>query len=378
MKKQGKYKVFSYHVENYLIFYASIKKKKKLIAFAILEDIDFGTTLSILNDFLRKRVIQNYTIQLDTSEKFEKVIFVNIENSNKENIIKAFYSVQKEFTDLNISARFLRDRTLEQKFIDIIFEDINVDTSITKEGDAILVTDEEKAILFNFYRINFTNIEKKKYFLFTFLNLIKNIRRTGFLMFYFTIDYSEKIKFTSYFVEKYEQGKQMDNFEKRVNEFFKSDLVNRINVKTKDFGNIMWRLEITDIYFPLQDFNDMFSKQDQHSSMDVLRMNSIIEKKLSNHHIKHIRLNKNLLFINQSYLLLVLQHLESSIIQKIITTYSSKYFIYVLILSEVDYEKLLEIESIQLLDNVKPLHLKEIHQFNYEVFKKKYSSEIVS
>ena len=99
-------------------------------------------------------------------------------------------------------------------------------------------------------------------------------------------------------------------------------------------------------------------------------MNSIIEKKLANHQIKHVRLNKNLLFINQSCLLLVLHHLESNIIRKIIKTYISKYFIYILMLSEVDYEKLLEIESIHLIDNVKPLQLKEIHQFNYENFRK--------
>ncbi len=70
---------------------------------------------------------------------------------------------------------------------------------------------------------------------------------------------------------------------------------------------------------------------------------------------------------------LVLQHLESNSIQKIIENYNQKYFIYVLMLNQLDYEKLLEIESIKLIENIETIQLKEIHQFNYENFKKKKS-----
>lgn len=147
-------------------------------------------------------------------------------------------------------------------------------------------------------------------------------------------------------------------------------MVKTKSIEINDFSNVLWRLGIIDTYFPLQDFTEMFSTEHQQFSIDLLGMNSIIEQKLSNHHIKYVRLIKNLLFINQMYLLLVLPHLDSPAIQKIIETYSSKYFLYIVLLNQSDYEKLLEIETIQLLDNVKPLQLHEIRQFNYENFMK--------
>ncbi|MFX1370555.1 MAG: hypothetical protein ACFFCE_01745 [Promethearchaeota archaeon] len=341
------------------------------MAFAILKDIDFNITLTILNSFLRKRIIQYYSIQLDTSEKYEKVIIVNIENSKKEEILRAFYLIQQEFIDSDIKAQFLKNARLENTFLGVIFREIHDKLSIKKQSDSILLLDEETSILYNFYKINFKSIKTKKYFLFTFIKVINNIRTKGVLIFHFKIDNMENIKFTSYFVEKCENEEHIKDSEKKINEFFNYELVKRHTMKIKEFGNFLWRLEIANNYFAFDEFNEMFVPTIQHTSMDLLRMNSIIEQKLSNHDIKYVRLNKNLLFINQAYLFLVLERLESKAIEKLIEKFSSKYFIYILILNQVDYEKLQEIESLILIDTVKLLHEREIHQFNYQNFSKK-------
>lgn len=84
-----------------------------MLAFAILEDIDFDDTISLLNKFLKKRIIHYYSIQVDTSEKFDKFIVVNFEHSEKKELIKAFHLVRQEFIDSTISAKFLKNQRLE-------------------------------------------------------------------------------------------------------------------------------------------------------------------------------------------------------------------------------------------------------------------------
>ena len=60
MVKKGKFKLLSYVIEDQLIFYKSLNKNKKILAFSIIEAESFFPLLQILSDFLRKRFIKYF------------------------------------------------------------------------------------------------------------------------------------------------------------------------------------------------------------------------------------------------------------------------------------------------------------------------------
>lgn len=53
--------------------------------------------------------------------------------------------------------------------------------------------------------------------------------------------------------------------------------MNKYILEVKDFSKFFWRLGITDNNFPLQDFNEMFSTENEQYSIDLLGINNIIE-----------------------------------------------------------------------------------------------------
>ena len=69
MVKKGKYRLFSYLLENHLIYYKSLKLNNKLIAFALIEYSNFKSVEPILDALLRNRVIKYYSIQIEINEK---------------------------------------------------------------------------------------------------------------------------------------------------------------------------------------------------------------------------------------------------------------------------------------------------------------------
>ena len=77
MIRKGKFKLFSYIVEDFLIFYKSINRNKKIISFSILESEDFFPLITILNNFLKQRFLNYYSIQISTTKRNKKLFFLN-------------------------------------------------------------------------------------------------------------------------------------------------------------------------------------------------------------------------------------------------------------------------------------------------------------
>ena len=90
MVRKGKFKILSYIVEEYLIFYTSLNRNKKILAFSIVETKDFYPLISILNNFLKKGFLNCYSIQIDISQRDNKFFILNFEDYRKERIIKFF------------------------------------------------------------------------------------------------------------------------------------------------------------------------------------------------------------------------------------------------------------------------------------------------
>lgn len=371
MAKKSKYRLFSYFIENQLIFYKSLKKKK-VIAFSIFEYLDFESLEPILNDFLRKRVIHYFSIQIDTEIKNKKIILLNFEDSKKENIIKSFYIIKQFLTEIEKPIKFFKDKILEKKFLAIFFLDISSNTCISKESEAIVIKNEEKLINFNFYSINFELVEQKNSFITNFLNLIENLSRRGFLIFNFQIEYNEEINFSVYFVDIYENDEENSNLERDINSFFHCNLINRQNIKIYEIFNYFWRLGVNNKYFFLKNFNIIFSPIKNIIIPDLTDINNHIEENLVKYQIEYIRLSNNLIIIEYSYLFMILEDLDPEYIYRILKDHYPKYFIYIFILNDLGYNKLLEMESIKSLDKIKIIHPEEIQKLNYQEFKRVY------
>ncbi|NVM34789.1 MAG: hypothetical protein HWN81_04285 [Candidatus Lokiarchaeota archaeon] len=370
MFKKGKYRLFSYFIENYLIYYKSIKKNNKIIAFAICEYLEFKSIEPILKDFLRKRAIHYFSIQIDINEKSEKILLLNFEDYKKENIIKSFNIVKQFLAEIEKPVKFLKEKFLEKKFLAIFLQDIKSNTSISKVSEAITISTEKELKFFNFYSINLDLIEQRKSFISNFLNLISNFSRRGFLIFNFQIDDSEEIKIFAYFVDICERNKNNSNIENNVNSIFHSNLISRQNIKIQEIYNYFWRLGVTDTFFFLNDFCNLFFLKKNSYSLDLLNINDQIEENLVKNQTEYVRLSPNLLFIEHNYLFIILENLDSEYIHRILKAHYPKFFIYILILNNLAYKKLLEMDSIKLLENIIIIHPKEIQKLNYQEFKR--------
>jgi len=369
MVKKGKYKLFSYLVENHLIYYKSLKKNNKIIAFAILQYINFKSIESLLNEFLINRIIHYYSIQIDTNEKNKNILLLNFEEYKKESIIKAFNIVKQNLGVVHSPARFLKEQVLEKLFLAFFFQNINFNTSITKISDSIIISAEQNSKFLNFYSIDLDAIKKKTSFVSTFLNLITSLGKKGFLIFNFTMDSSENIKISPYFVLECENIEKSFTTETLINNFFHCNLVKKQNVEIRNIFNFLWRLGIIDTFFFLNEYYELFSADKLTYSLDLLEINKLFERNLLKNQIEYMRLSKNLLFIEQTFVFLILESLNCDYVHRIIEKYYPKYIIYILILNDAGYKELQEIESAKLIENIRIINLKEIQKFNYKELK---------
>ncbi|KKN02432.1 hypothetical protein LCGC14_1117780 [marine sediment metagenome] len=371
MVKKGRFKLLSYIIEGHLIFYKSHSKNEKFIAFAIIEINFFNPIISLLNEFLKKKLIHYYSIQLNTFEKDKKEILLNFEDSKKERIIKVFNIIHQKLIETKIQIQFLNEKILEARFITQIFEDIKSTLSIINKSESVLITNNKDVKFLDFYRINLGIVKNKSSFIYNFLNLITSFKRKGYLIFNFKISLNNDVKLNSYFVEFRKNFEENLNIKKNVNNFFNFNLLEKQPIKIKAIFNFLWRLGITDDVFSLNNFQSLFINNDKNCTLSLLEFNSHLEQNLLNNQIKFIRLNKNLLLIEQSFLFLVLKKLDSLYILRIIEKYHSKYLIYITILHDLGYKKLLEISTINQVENIKILHPNKFQELNYKVFKNK-------
>jgi hypothetical protein len=371
MTKKGKFQLLSYLVDEYLIYYKSLNKNKKLVAFAIFETVNFNPIITVLNNFLRNRYIQYYTIQLNMVEHKKYTFILNFEEVKRENIIKTFNDLYKKLVEENNALRFLKNTKLERKFLEPIIKKLNSKVSIMKNGESLLLLNNENSFLLDFYSLDFDLLENKDSFVNNFIKIINNFEREGYLIFNFKIDNNDEIEIHPYFVENVIKNDNLFNIEKKVNTFFDNDILKRRNLKIRELYNYLWRLGISSEHFPLKYFNSLFTTQNQDDLTKLLKFNKIIEQNLLNHQIEFIRLSKNLIFIEEKILILILLKLDSEYIQKIIEKYHSKYCLYITILSKEELEKLLNISNFKSLNNIQILNSDEIINLDFSIFRNK-------
>lgn len=373
MNRKGKFQLLSYLIDENLIYYKSLNKNKKIVAFALFETILINPIISVLNHYLKKRYIPYYTIQWNTWAKEKIVFLLNFEEKKKESVIKIFNEVREKLCETNSTITFFKNSQLEWKFLEPILKESGSKTSLIKQSNSILVLNSNDSFLLDFYNVDLDYLENQEFFINNFLKILTSFNREGYLLFTFRINNNDEITFNPFYTEKYKREEDDSfNTENAINTFFNYTMLKKHTIKIKQIFNCLWRLGITDNYLSLNYFNELFLKEEKNGITKLLNFNKGFEQNLLQNHIKYIRLSNKLLLIEEKFLFVVLTKLNSDYIQKIIEKYHSKYFIYITILNEKEIKKLLDIPEFSSFQNLRILNTKEILEFNYDLFRNNY------
>lgn len=369
MVKKGKFNLLSYVIEDHLVFYKSLNKNKKILAFSIIEAESFYPLLQYLNEFLIKRFIKYFSIQLKVNEENKKIFLISFEEINKDEIIKLFNLVYQKINNIKNYLTFLTKESLEKKFLSIFNTNITSRLSISKSHDSILIKNHKFSTVYNFYTLNLDGVQTKFSFIPNFLNLACSFNIDGYLIINFKTILNDEINIAIYFVEINEGIDLNEKIDDKINNFYNYNLLIKQELELKRFFNYLWRYEIFNNNVLHKEFSELFYTADQYDFQNFANFSSQFETNLVKNNIEFTRLNKNLLLIEQRVLFYSSPFLDSKLILKILERYFSKFFIYILILDDKEYDKLLKINKIQLLENVEILNSKKFSKLNLKVFK---------
>jgi len=371
MVKKGKFKLLSYIIEENLIYYKSLNKNKKLVAFLILEVEFFKSILYILNDFLKKGFINYYSIQVNIDEVDKKQILINLEDDEKSKIIKIFNIINNKIINSRVNARFLKNKHLEKQFLGILYINKNSKIKVLKESDEFLLSNDNTTNIFELYSIQLELLSEKYAFLYDFTKLVYNFKKFGFLILNFRMNCNQGIVFTPYFVNIKNLTEKITNLGKEINDFFNQTLLKKQNICLKNVPLLLWRGNIFTDYYNFTAFIDLFSQSSQYDFNDLNNFNSQFDQSLFKNQISYKRINPNLLFINQNSLFIAIDKFAPQILLKLLKKFHAKYYIFLLILDEEVYEEVLKIDKIDFLSNIKVLNTAKFLALDFKVFKQK-------
>ncbi len=373
MVKKGKFKLLSFLIENQLIYYKSLNKNKKLLAFSIIETKTLLKIIPILNNFLKKRFLLYYSIQINIPKKRRKIILLNFIGNDKNRIIKFFSLINQQISECDKSVKFLKNRYLKRQFLYIISNKINVDINTMKLGDSLILKHDEEMQFLHFYQINCPFIKNKNVSLHNLLKLLNNFNRKGFLIFNIKVNNKEELIYHAYFIDiKCEQKNNSLDVEKEVNSLFKCELFKNVELNLKSLYCILWRTNISEIYYTLENGVNLFLSLSQFNFQKLSKFNTQFEKALQLNQINFHRINQNLLLIEDKILFLIFKDFHREDILRLLEKFYSRYFVIILILSQDEYKKLLDVNKIKFLENLKTLNYMDFVKLDFSVLKNEY------
>ncbi len=370
MKKRGKFNLLSYFVEKCLIFYNSKNQNKIIIAFAIIKSKDYLVLIPILEKYLKIQYINYFSIQIKIEEQIDNCILLNFRDTEKTQIIKVFNIIYYEITKNNEDLVFLEENELETKFLDLILIHSDSSIRIKKSFEEILFLQGENVLsYFRFYDLDFYAVKNNAAIIQKFLSLTKSFKVIGYLIINFEIGLNEDLIFSSYLIEINQKTKHESNIEKDVNSFFECNLLNKNILYPIDIFHILWRTKISESFPSQKNVKEIFSIKRSNDTSDLDGFNTRFEMLLRENRLKFVRISKNLLFIEETYLFFTVLELEYKVILNLLKRYYRKYYIFIISLSDQNYQKLKNIDKITLLERISILNLDMFSKFDINILK---------
>ncbi|MFX1233161.1 MAG: hypothetical protein ACFFBY_01270 [Promethearchaeota archaeon] len=367
MTKKGKFKLFSYLIEDNLIFYKSLNRTKKLYAFSIFKVSNFYQVIPKLNEFMKRGYFYYYAIQIDTSNQETFALFCFASNE-KTKLIELFNLIYNKLIDSDKSIKFYKEKKLEELFIKPIIKNLDFNIRLYKKEKGILIKNNLNHRFLEVYEIIY-NYDITPQIIIQLANLIKILNQKAYLILNFK-NFNHDIILDPYLIRNIE-GDILDpiNLEKEINNIFEVNLVKKSDVALSNIYRILWRLNLTDNHTPYKSNTQEKTPLLNLKALNLQEFNFNFEKLLKSNQIEFQRLNQYLTFINQKIILITLEKLNFKFILKIFKRFFSKYLIYLLILDETEYKKLLKIDKISLLKNIKIWNYRNFVNININDFR---------
>ncbi|MHA1457392.1 MAG: hypothetical protein ACTSR5_15690 [Promethearchaeota archaeon] len=330
MTKKGKFKLSSFLVEDFLIYYRSINKNHKLNAFAVALVSDFQDILPYLIQMLRKRYINYFSVQINVVEKREDLIIINLYNDKKDGIIRSFH---------------------------ILYEYLN------KKG---LIKNQNEMKVFKLYELDFKS-ENRSILVTNFINYLIDSELGGYFLLNVQFDEHDNIITRNLYINVSEKIQEDGTIiEEKINDFFDQELLKNIKININDVFSILWRKPLSNkqLFTKLPDWGIQSDEK-----LNLREIVNEIEYSLKEKNINFQKINPFLLFIEQNIVFLIAKEADINHISKILNKYYSKYKIIILIIEEEEYEKLYKIEKISQLKDLKIMDISTFSQFNYSTLK---------
>jgi len=205
MVKKGKFKLFSFLLENNLIYYKSINKNNKLIAFSILESDNFLRIIKPLNEFLLNKYLFYYSIQLNIPQKRKTTIIISFIGEDKSNIDKFFNLIKEQINNIDKSVSFLKSRKLKRHFLLVLSNNIDGGANSMKQPNSLVLKNGDRLKFIQTHQLNCDYLKNQMISLQSLLKALKNLNQKGYMIFNIRINNHQKIVSNAYFLDiKYE------------------------------------------------------------------------------------------------------------------------------------------------------------------------------
>ena len=360
MVNKGKFKLFSFLLENYLIYYKSINKNNKLIAFSVLECDNFLRIIKVLNEFLLNKYIFYYSIQLNIPQKRKTIIIISFIGEKRSNIDKFFNLIKEQINNIDKSVLFLKNRKLKMHFLHILSNNVDGKANSMKQPKSLVLKYGDNLKFIQIHQINCDNLINQTIPLRSLLKALKNFNQKGYMIFNVRTNNRQKIVTNAYFLYiKHNVDSNVLNIDKEINQLYNCELFKKSNLNISNIYRILWRVNVSDNFYAINNDADIFFSVSHFNFQDISKFNTQFVKNLQLNKLDYYRLKPNLFFIEEKILFLILEDNNLKDIKKLLEHFFSQYFIFILILNQKEYRKLIDSNEVGLLDNLKILNFKD-------------------
>jgi len=366
MVKKGKFKLFSFLLENYLIYYKSINKSNKLIAFSILECDNFLRIIKPLNEFLLNKYLFYYSIQLNIPQKRKTLIIISLVGEKRSNIDKFFNLIKEQINSIDKSVSFLKNSKLKRHFLNVLSNNINGGANSMNQPNSLVLKCGDNLKFIQIHQINCDNLKNQMIPLQSLLKALKNLNQKGYMIFNVRTNNREEIETNAYFLDiKHDLDSNVLNIDKEINQLYDCELFKKSNPNVSNLYRILWRVNISDNFYTINNDADIFFTLNHFNFQDISKFNAQFVKNLQLNNVDYYRLKPNLFFIEEKIIFLILEDNNLKEIKKLLEHFFSQYFIFILILNQKEHSKLIESNEVGLLDNLKILNFKDFAMLDF-------------
>lgn len=376
MLRKGKFKLFSFLTEDHLIYYKSINKNDKLVAFSILKINNLLKIIPLLNDFLLKNFLFYYSVQINVAKNGRKTIILTFIGNDKPKIDKFFNLIFQKIREYDQSSKFLKNHHLERQFFHILSNKIDKDINVLKMGDSLIIRQGDSEKLLYFYEIDCDIMQNDKVSLHNLLKALNNFNQRGYIIFNIQTLNSGKIVSNAYFINiRYEKDNKSIDIKQEINILFNHDVLNKSVIHLNHLNCLVWRANFSENFYKLTHDSDIFLSLSNYNFQDLSKFSVQFHKTLRLNQVDFHQLKPNLFFIEEKTLFLILDSYNPIEISRILEKFFSKYFVIILILNVEEYNKLIESNEIRLLDNVKTINIRDFIEFDVNKLKYEFVLE---